>query len=76
VVQKILLAVVSVKLKVASVRDAERTLIASVVLVILIVFVFLRSARITLIPTVAVPVSLIGTSGTMYLLDYSIDICR
>jgi len=57
----------------ASVRDVELTLAGSVVLVVLVVFVFLRSARATLIPTVAVPVSLIGTFAVMYLLDYSID---
>jgi hydrophobe/amphiphile efflux-1 (HAE1) family protein len=57
----------------ASVRDVERTLMISVILVILVVFVFLRSARSTLIPSVAVPVSLVGTFGVMYLLGYSID---
>jgi multidrug efflux pump len=57
----------------ASVRDVERTLIISIVLVILVVFVFLRDWRSTLIPSVAVPVSLIGTCGIMYLLGYSID---
>ncbi len=45
----------------------------SVVLVILVVFVFLRNARATLIPAVAVPVSLIGTFGVMYLFGYSLD---
>jgi multidrug efflux pump len=43
------------------------------VLVTLVVFAFLRNARAALIPTVAVPVSLIGTFGVMYLLDYSLD---
>jgi multidrug efflux pump len=57
----------------ASVSDVERTLVISVVLVILVVFVFLRNARATLIPSVAVPVSLIGTFAVMYLLGYSID---
>src|SRR5208283_3123659 len=57
----------------ASVRDVERTLIISVLLVIIVVFVFLRSARSTFIPSVAVPVSLVGTFGVMYLLGYSID---
>jgi multidrug efflux pump len=57
----------------ASVRDVERTLMISVMLVILVVFVFLRNARSTLIPSVAVPVSLVGTFGVMYLLGYSID---
>jgi multidrug efflux pump len=57
----------------ASVRDIEYTLSVSIVLVILVVFVFLRSVRTTLIPSVAVPVSLVGTLGVMYLLNYSID---
>jgi multidrug efflux pump len=57
----------------ASVSDTERTLIISVLLVILVVFVFLRNGRATFIPSVAVPVSLIGTFGVMYLLNYSID---
>ncbi len=57
----------------ASVTDVERTLIISVVLVILVVFLFLRNGRATLIPSVAVPVSLIGTFAVMYLLGYSID---
>jgi multidrug efflux pump len=57
----------------ASVSDVEKTLAGSVVLVVLVVFVFLRSLRATLIPTVAVPVSLIGTFAVMYLLDYSLD---
>jgi multidrug efflux pump len=57
----------------ASVRDVERTLIISVALVILVVFVFLRNVRATLIPSVAVPVSLIGTFGVMYLCNFSID---
>jgi multidrug efflux pump len=57
----------------ASVSDVERTLILSVVLVILVVFIFLRNWRATLIPTVAVPVSLIGTFAAMYLFGFSID---
>jgi len=57
----------------ASVHDVERTLIISISLVILVVFVFLRSVRATLIPSVAVPASLIGTFGVMYLCHYSID---
>ena len=52
----------------ASVRDVESTLVISVLLVILVVFFFLRNVRTTLIPSVAVPVSLIGTFGVMYLL--------
>jgi multidrug efflux pump len=51
----------------------ERTLVGSVVLVVLAVFMFLRSPRATLIPIVAVPVSLIGTFSVMYLLGFSID---
>ena len=57
----------------ASVRDVERNLIISISLVILVVFLFLRSVRATLIPSVAVPASLIGTFGVMYLCHYSID---
>jgi len=57
----------------ASVRDVERTLAISIGLVILVVFVFLRNVRATFIPSVAVPVSLIGTFGVMYLLGYSLD---
>jgi len=57
----------------ASVRDVEWTLMISVVLVILVVFMFLRNGRATLIPGVAVPVSLVGTCAIMYLCGYSID---
>jgi multidrug efflux pump len=57
----------------ASVHDTERTLVISVGLVILVVFLFLRDPRSTFIPSVAVPVSLIGTFGAMYLLGYSLD---
>jgi multidrug efflux pump len=57
----------------ASVEDVERTLIISIGLVILVVFVFLRNGRATLIPAVAVPVSLVGTFAVMYLFGYSID---
>ena len=57
----------------ASLRDVERTLLLSIVLVILVVFVFLRSWRATIIPGIAVPVSLIGTFAAMYLLNYSLD---
>jgi multidrug efflux pump len=57
----------------ASLHDVESSLIISVMLVILVVFAFLRNARATLIPSVAVPVSLIGTFAVMYLLDYSLD---
>ncbi|HZU42852.1 MAG TPA: multidrug efflux RND transporter permease subunit [Terriglobales bacterium] len=57
----------------ASVHDVERTLLVAVMLVILVVFFFLRSARTSLIPSVAVPLSLIGTFGVMYLCHYSLD---
>jgi multidrug efflux pump len=57
----------------ASVSDVERTLLISIGLVIVVVFVFLRNGRATLIPSVAVPVSLVGTFAVMYLLGYSID---
>ncbi len=57
----------------ASVDNVEQTLVLSVLLVIGVVFVFLRSPRATLIPTVAVPVSLIGTFAVMYLFGYSLD---
>jgi multidrug efflux pump len=57
----------------ASLHDIERTLAISVGLVILVVFIFLRSARATLVPIVAVPVSLISTFGVMYLCGYSLD---
>ncbi len=57
----------------ASVRNVEETLMISIVLVVLVVFVFLRNARTTFIPSVAVPVSLIGTFGVMYLAGFSLD---
>jgi multidrug efflux pump len=57
----------------ASLRETERTLLMSIALVIMVVFLFLRNGRATLIPAVAVPVSLIGTFGFMYLLGYSLD---
>jgi multidrug efflux pump len=57
----------------ASVHDVEWTLMISVLLVVLVVFFFLRNVRSTTIPSVAVPVSLIGTFGVMYLLHFSID---
>ena len=57
----------------ASVRDVERTLAISVGLVVLVVFAFLRSLRATAIPAVAVPLSLVGTFGAMYLLDFSLN---
>jgi multidrug efflux pump len=57
----------------ASLQDTEATLVIAVILVTLVVFLFLRNVRATLIPSVAVPVSIIGTFGTMYLLGFSLD---
>jgi multidrug efflux pump len=57
----------------ASVKDIEKTLLVSIALVILVVFVFLRTVRATIIPSIAVPLSLVGTFGAMYLLGYSLD---
>jgi hydrophobe/amphiphile efflux-1 (HAE1) family protein len=57
----------------ASVRDVERTLLISVFLVVLVVFAFLRNLRATVIPTVVVPLSLVGTFAAMYLLGYSLN---
>ncbi len=57
----------------ASVREVERTLAIAILLVVLVVFLFLRNGRATLIPAVVVPTSLIGTFGVMYLFGYSLD---
>jgi multidrug efflux pump len=57
----------------ASVRDVELTLLISITLVILVVFIFLRSWRTTMIPGIVVPISLIGTFGVMYLCGYTLD---
>ena len=57
----------------ASIHDVEITLLISIVLVVLVVFVFLRNAWATAIPSIAVPLSLVGTFGVMYLCGYSID---
>jgi multidrug efflux pump len=57
----------------ASVTDVKGDLLLTVVLVVLIIFVFLRSLRATIIPSVAVPLSLIGTLAVMYILGYSLD---
>jgi multidrug efflux pump len=57
----------------ASLHDVERTLLIAIALVILVVFLFLRNGRATLVPAVAVPISLLGTFGAMYLLGYSLD---
>jgi multidrug efflux pump len=57
-----------------SLRDTELTLVIAITLVTLVVFVFLRNFRATLIPGIAVPISILGTFGGMYLLGYSLDI--
>ncbi|QHN02428.1 acriflavin resistance protein [Granulicella sp. WH15] len=57
----------------ASVKDVTQTLVLSIFLVILVVFVFLREVRSTLIPSVSVPLSLLGTCGIMYMLGYTLD---
>ncbi|POR46050.1 multidrug efflux pump [Paraburkholderia eburnea] len=57
----------------ASLKDTERTLIIAVALVVMVVFLFLRNWRATLIPSVAVPISIIGTFAAMYLMGFSLD---
>ncbi|PQV47536.1 efflux RND transporter permease subunit [Paraburkholderia sp. BL21I4N1] len=57
----------------ASLKDTEHTLLIAVALVTMVVFLFLRNWRATLIPSIAVPISIIGTFGAMYLLGFSID---
>ncbi|HUD86812.1 MAG TPA: efflux RND transporter permease subunit [Xanthobacteraceae bacterium] len=57
-----------------SLHDTEMTLVIAIALVIMVVFLFLRSVRATIIPGVAVPISILGTFGGMYLLGYSLDI--
>jgi len=57
----------------ASVLEAEKTLLIAVALVMMVVLVFLRNVRAAFIPTIAVPVSLIGTFGVMYLCGYSLN---
>jgi len=57
----------------ASIAEAQRTIVIAGILVILVVFAFLRNLRSTLIPSVVVPVSIIGTFGVMYLLNFSLD---
>jgi multidrug efflux pump len=57
-----------------SLHDTELTLVIAIALVTVVVFLFLRNLRATLIPSVAVPVSILGTFGAMYLLGYSLDI--
>jgi multidrug efflux pump len=58
----------------ASLHDTEMTLVMAVILVTIVVYLFLRNVRATLIPSVAVPISIFGTFGAMYLLGYSLDI--
>jgi multidrug efflux pump len=58
----------------ASLHDTELTLVMAVILVTIVVFLFLRNVRATLIPSVAVPISILGTFGVMYLFGYSLDI--
>ena len=57
----------------ASVRDVQLELILAIALVVMVIFVFLRSASATVIPSVAVPLSLVGTFGVMYLMGFSIN---
>ncbi|WP_201286426.1 efflux RND transporter permease subunit, partial [Escherichia coli] len=57
----------------ASVRDVEYELSLAVILVVLVIFVFLRSTRATLIPSLSVPLSLVGTLGAMYLFGFSLN---
>jgi len=57
----------------ASVEDVEKTLVITIVLVTIVIFLFLRNWRATLIPSIAVPLSLIGTFGVMYALGYSLN---
>ncbi len=57
----------------AALNDTQRTLIIAVLLVVAVVYAFLRNGRATIIPAIAVPVSIIGTFGAMYLLGYSLD---
>src|SRR5579863_4027980 len=57
----------------ASVKDIEFTLMLTVALVVMVIFLFLRNAWATIIPSIAVPLSIIGTFGVMYLLGYSLD---
>jgi multidrug efflux pump len=57
----------------ASVKDIEITMLLTVVLVVMVIFLFLRNAWATIIPSIAVPLSIVGTFGVMYLLNYSID---
>ena len=57
----------------ASVSDVKSTLLLAVVLVVLVIFLFLRNISATLIPSIALPMSIIGTFAVMYALDYTVD---
>jgi len=57
----------------ASVSDVQFSLMLTIVLVVLVIFLFLRSVRATIIPSFAVPLSIVGTFGVMYLLGYSLN---
>ena len=57
----------------ASVKDVEFTLVLTICLVVLVIFLFLRNQPATLIPSLTVPLALLGTAGAMYLLDFSLD---
>ena len=57
----------------ASVADVQFTLVLTIALVVMVMFLFLRSLTATIIPSVAVPISIVGTFGVMYLLGYSLD---
>ncbi len=57
----------------ASVKDIEFTLLLTVALVVMVIFLFLRNAWATIIPSIAVPLSIVGTFGVMYLLHYNLD---
>src|ERR1700742_3982910 len=57
----------------ASVKDVQFSLVLTIGLVVMVIFLFLRSFAATVIPSIAVPLSLVGTFGIMYLLGYSLD---
>ena len=57
----------------ASVKDVEFTLLLSIALVVVVIFVFLRNVVITIIPSITVPLAILGTAAVMYLLGYSLD---
>jgi multidrug efflux pump len=57
----------------ASVEDVQFSLVLTIALVVMVIFLFLRSARATIIPALAVPLSIVGTFGVMYLLGYSLN---